>query len=156
MSKVCDICGSKTELFVQTVENENGEEQEVNMCAECMQKAMNPDAVFDVMQNENEFDEIDAFDDSDKKGNGDNTIVWTNTVKTLNFIIMVALPIVGIIVGAMIGNAVSYEDVAGFIGGFLGLFLGAIVGVIIVSFSMLFVEISQNLAALLDEVRKDK
>ena len=26
MSKVCDICGSKTELFVQTVENENGEE----------------------------------------------------------------------------------------------------------------------------------
>lgn len=153
MSKVCDICGRKTELFVHRVENESGEEQEVNLCAECTQKAMNPNAVFDVVQNE--FDKLDEFDDSEEKwGDDNNTIVWTNTVKTLNYIIMALLPIVGIIGGAIIGEAIS--NGAGFIGGLLGLFLGAITGVIIVSFSMLFVEISQNLAALLDEIRKDK
>lgn len=75
MSKVCDICGRKTELSLQTVENENGEEQEVNMCAECMQKAMNPDAVFDVVQNENELDKLDEFDDSEEKWSGDNNTI---------------------------------------------------------------------------------
>ena len=76
-------------------------------------------------------------------------------VRGICIFLFVAIAIIGMLIGFALGSTLSYDDGAGVIGGFLGLFIGALVGGALLSFSMLFVEISENLASVLEILTKN-
>ena len=69
--------------------------------------------------------------------------VWAGLVKFMNFLTVIGFFIAGCVIGGAAG-----DEAGGIIGGIVGLILSGI----IVSFSMLFVEMSQKLSILINEV----
>lgn len=151
MKDICDICGKTTDIFEQTLENEEGIEIRVKICSECLRKSEDSNAYFEIP--EEDYTDADLSEESDE----DNTelhINWAKIVKILNIIIMIATTIISTIIGTIIGEEFLRDGA--FLGGFIGLITGILIGGSIVAFSMLFVEISQNLSAVLEEIQKNK
>ncbi len=151
MEILCDCCGKEREIFAKSVKKRDGTSVIVYLCDDCRRQIENAETYYvktakGYVKNGYIESESGAYIRSG----------WTSIVKVLNVILFIALIIVGMIVGASVGDAVSYEDAAIALGLFVGMILGALVGAVIVSFSMLFVEISENLAGILEIIKKDR
>ena len=151
MEHMCDCCGKERDVYAKSVKHKNGARVVVYLCDDCLQQIENAEVYYVKTSKGYVKNEPVAYGDVNYSKSG-----WTSFVKVLNVILFIALIIVGMIVGASIGDAVSYEDAAVALGMFVGMILGALVGAVIVSFSMLFVEISENLAGILEIIKKDR
>lgn len=156
MEHMCDCCEKVRADSIKTLKNSKGGKVGLFLCNDCSDMIKASDEWVKTSRgnvkyapDSYEITESDIYYKTSKSG-------WSSFVKVLNVILFIALIIVGMIVGASIGDAVSYEDAAIALGMFVGLILGALVGAVIVSFSMLFVEISENLAGILEIIKKDR
>ena len=154
MSHLCDCCGAEKEVVLKSVEIKNGKRICIYLCNDCLPMIENSGEWTEtrkgyvrsksVSYNESEVNSINGV----KKG-------WTGMVRGICIFLFVAIAIIGMLIGFALGSTLSYDDGAGVIGGFLGLFIGALVGGALLSFSMLFVEISENLASVLEILTKN-
>ena len=150
MDNICDCCGKEKDIYAKSVKQSDGARIIVYLCDDCLDEIKNADNYVKTAKGYVKL-ETAAYGDGGYTKSG-----WTSVVKVLNIILFAVLIIVGGIMGSSIGDALSYDDGAAALGAFLGLILGALAGGVIVSFSMLFVEISENLAGVLEIIKKDR
>ena len=149
----CDHCFDQNGTHLKRARSENGAVTEICLCDRCLDTFENSNDLLGTTKGNVKLSSLLSENMNTVKTTKTS---WTSIVQGLNIILFIALIIIGIIAGASMGDAMSYDDGGGVVGGFIGFILGAVIGGIVVSFSMLFVEISQNLAAVLEEIRKDK
>lgn len=83
---------------------------------------------------------------------GRRSVDWTKIVKICSFVIIIALAVGGGFLGGVLGDEFGDEMVM-VLGAIVGAILGLLCGMIVVSLNMLLVEISENTA---EEVRELK
>lgn len=151
MENLCDCCGEVKEIFIKSVEKRDGERIALHLCDECRSKIENAETYYVKTSKGYVKNGSMKADSGFRVKSG-----WTSIVKGLNVVLFIALVIIGGIIGGSMGDAMFYDDGAEAVGAFLGVILGGLSGTVIVSFSMLFVEISENLASVLDYMKKDE
>lgn len=81
------------------------------------------------------------------------SVDWTKMVKACSIIIIVAFAVGGCLLGGVLGDEFGNETIMIF-GAIGGAILGLLCGMIIVSLNMLLVEISENIAEGVRELKK--
>lgn len=148
MVKLCESCGKSKETYMKTAEFQNGQRGEVYLCEECFAKFEQSKDWFMTTKGYVKNSQVND------KNQINSTTGWTDFAKIINIIVLIISFVLGSFIGTISGNALSYEDGAGVIGAIIGGITGFLIGGVIVSFSMVIVEISQKLSAILGELKK--
>lgn len=151
MADICEHCSQEKEVYMKTGEFRDGKRGEVYLCYDCLLKFEQSEAWFETTRG---FVK-NAPANSQANGTQMNSSAnWTEIAKTINIIALIGVCILGLVLGAVLGDAMSYEDGAGLVGSIIGGIAGFLIGGVIVSFSMVIIEISQKLSAILDELKR--
>lgn len=154
MGCLCDCCGAEKEVVLKSVEKKDGKRICIYLCNDCLPMIENSGVWTETrkgyVRNKPVF-----YDDPDLNSIDEVKKGWTGMVRGICIFLFVAIVIIGMTIGAVIGRLFSGGDGAGVAGGFLGLLIGVLVGGALLSFSMLFVEISENLASVLEILKKN-
>lgn len=145
---LCEHCRkNEKQLYKMSGYLQNGQPSEVNLCHECSYKFIQGGEWFHSSRGliNSGTGKIKINDErpQEKVGSGG----WTSIVKIINVFTIIGTIVAGIALGGSIG-----EEIGCVIGGVIGLFAG----VTVVAMSMLFVEISEKLSMLINEVREVK
>ncbi len=153
--RMCALCGSKEGLAEVTIAR-----KKMFVCESCFNDAIDANQESAGLEKESEWNDESKnklFKDVSDTGrtrviNKDESLNWTQIFKIVNFIMLAVFVLAGIVFGVIL-----FEDFLGDGGFFIGVLVGAVVGTLVgmafVSFSMVIVEISQKLTAILEELK---
>ncbi len=140
----CFSCGTINSTSIKQIYLKNGETTSAYLCKKCS-------GDFNLTQ-EKLFESLNEkiVDISNKNSLNNVSSGWSEFTKIINVCVLIGLSVLGMI----LGSSFSYYDDEKVLFGFLGGIVGALIGGMFVSFSMMIVEISKKLSAILDELKK--
>ncbi|MBP3441224.1 MAG: hypothetical protein J6L62_00330 [Clostridia bacterium] len=140
----CEHCQkNRSEIYKMNGVLQNGQAAEVHLCSDCSYQFIQGKEWFrssyGLIKSGTQTVRVNNANDNQHVGLG----AWASFIKFINVLVLIGSIIIGVVPGLVAG-----EPLAGIFGGVAGF----LIGLTIVSVSMLFVEMSNKLSLLINEV----